>query len=155
MIRIDIPGRDVLEIEHVLLDYNGTIAADGALVPGAAELICELADVAHVAVLTADTYGSVKEQCGPLGVEVVTFPRAGAAEFKRRYAEGLSGRVACLGNGFNDIEMFDCADLRIAVLDVEGMCAGLLSHADVLARSAYEGLSLFLHPDRVRATLRT
>ena len=137
VITIDIPGRAVLEIEHVLLDYNGTIAADGALTPGVAELITSLT------------------QCGPLGVEVVTFPRAGAAAFKQAYAQKLEGQIACLGNGYNDVEMFDESDLRIAVLDTEGTYAGLLAHADILARSAAEALALLLNTDRIRATLRT
>lgn len=34
MIRIDVPGRDIIEIEHVVLDYNGTIAFDGQLIEG-------------------------------------------------------------------------------------------------------------------------
>ena len=155
MIRIEIPGRDELCIEHVLLDYNGTIAADGALIPGVGELIGQLADFAHVAVLTADTYGSARAQCEPLGVELVTFPRAGAAEFKQQYAEGLEGQIACFGNGFNDAGMFDASDLAIAILDAEGAYAGLIAHADVLVRSANEGLELLLKPDRLRATLRT
>ena len=29
MIKIEIPGRETIEIEHVVLDYNGTIALDG------------------------------------------------------------------------------------------------------------------------------
>ncbi len=155
MILIDIPGKDELRIEHVLLDYNGTIAADGALAQGVAEKIRELAQMAHVAVLTADTYGSVHAQCDPLGVEVVTFPRAGAAEFKKQYACECQGQLACIGNGFNDVEMFDQADLAIAILDAEGAYAGIIAHADVLARSAAEGLDLLLKPDRLRATLRT
>lgn len=155
MIRIEIPGRDELCIEHVLLDYNGTIAADGALIPGVGELIVQLAGLAHVAVLTADTYGSARVQCEPLGVEVVTFPRAGAAEFKQHYAEGLQGQIACFGNGFNDVGMFETSDLAIAILDAEGAYAGLIAHADVLVRSANEGLELLLKPDRLRATLRT
>lgn len=155
MIRIDIPGRETLAIEHVLLDYNGTIAVDGLLAPGVSECMRKLAELAHVAVLTADTYGTAGAQCAPLGVEVVTFPRAGAAEFKQAYAEKLDGQIACLGNGFNDMGMFDQADLAIAILDTEGTYAGLLGHADILARSAEEGLSLLLYPDRVRATLRT
>lgn len=36
MIRIDVPGREIIEIEHVVLDYNGTIALDGQLIEGAA-----------------------------------------------------------------------------------------------------------------------
>lgn len=155
MIQIDIPGRESLAIEHVLLDYNGTIAVDGLLAPGVSECMGKLAKLAHVAVLTADTYGTAKAQCAPLGVEVVTFPREGAAEFKRAYAEQLDGQIACLGNGFNDVGMFGQADLAIAILDTEGTYAGLLSNADILARSAEEGLSLLLNLDRVRATLRT
>ena len=155
MICIEIPGRDVLQIRHILLDYNGTIAVDGALAPGAAESIRQLAQRAHVAVLTADTYGSAHAQCDPLGVEVVTFPRADAAQFKRQYASGLQGQVVSLGNGFNDVGMFDEADLSIAILDAEGAYAGLIAHADVLVRSIGEGLELLLKPDRLRATLRT
>lgn len=155
MITIEIPGRDALAIEHVLLDYNGTIAVDGVLASGVRECMAQLAERAHVAVLTADTYGTAKAQCAPLGVEVVTFPREGAAAFKQAYAQKLDGQIACLGNGFNDVGMFDQADLAIAVLDTEGTYAGLLSHADILARSAEEGLSLLLNLDRMRATLRT
>jgi len=67
----------------------------------------------------------------------------------------LQGGVACLGNGRNDIGMFQEADLSIAVLDGEGMCASLLPYADILSRSMVEALSLLLNPDRVRATLRS
>lgn len=155
MITIEIPGRETYSLEHVLLDYNGTIAADGLLAPGVSECMKQLAEQAHVAVLTADTYGTAKAQCSPLGVEVVTFPRAGAAEFKRSYAQELQGQIACLGNGFNDVGMFDQSALAIAVLDAEGVYAGLIAHADILVRSAEEGLSLLLHPDRIRATLRS
>ena len=50
--------------------------------------------------------------------------------------------------------MFDLAELAIAVLDTEGMYAGLLSHADVLVRAAPDALDLLLKPNRLRATLR-
>lgn len=155
MIVIDIPGRDCLEIEHVLLDYNGTIAIDGAVPDDTATLIKRLAEQVHVAVLTADTYGTAQLHCDAMGVQAVTFPRAGASEFKQDYARGLSGGIACLGNGFNDIDMFDQADLPIAVLDAEGMCASLVSHAHIVVRSGNEGLLLLLNPDRIRATLRS
>ena len=155
MILFDIPGFETIRIEHVLLDYNGTIAVDGTLAPGAAELISALSQHAHVVVLTADTYGTVTEQCEPLGVEVFTFPRADAAQFKESFAKELQGQVACLGNGRNDALMFDQAALSIMVMDGEGACAALIPHADILVRSCTEGLSLLLNPDRVRATLRS
>ena len=155
MISIDIPGGANLAIEHVLLDYNGTIAADGVLAHSTADIIHRLTQQAHVSVLTADTYGTVVEQCAQLGVDVQTFPREGASQFKEDYAKGLSGDVACLGNGRNDIGMFRQVALSIAIVDVEGTCAALLPYADVVARSIDEGLSLLLNPDRLRATLRS
>lgn len=155
MIQVDIPGRETLTIEHIALDYNGTIAFDGTLLPGISERIQALSQVAQVYVLTADTYGTVQAQCAGLGAEIKTFPRAQAALCKEEIVRALGAHVACVGNGFNDIEMFDLAELSIAVLDGEGMCAKLLPHADVLTRSGVEALDLLLYTDRLKATLRT
>ena len=127
MIIIEIPGREPLRIDHVVLDYNGTVAVDGLLLKGAGERISRLREHVKVHVLT--------RQCEPLGVEVRTFPREGAAGCKEEIVRGLEGGVACLGNGFNDIQMFDAARLSIAVLEREGMCAALLGHAAVVVRS--------------------
>lgn len=155
MITIEIPGRDeALQISHIVLDYNGTIAVDGQLVPGLDAPITELSKLVDIHVLTADTYGTVRAQCAHLPVNVHTFPRAGAGLCKEEIVKGLTGGVACYGNGFNDIPMFDIADLAIAVLLEEGMCAKLLPHADIFVRSIHDGLDLFLKPDHIRAALR-
>ncbi|HBI27990.1 MAG TPA: ATPase P, partial [Peptococcaceae bacterium] len=37
MIVIDIPGRGELNLQHLVLDYNGTIAFDGSLIKGVEE----------------------------------------------------------------------------------------------------------------------
>ena len=37
MVRCDIPEKETLVIEHLILDFNGTLATDGALVPGVPE----------------------------------------------------------------------------------------------------------------------
>lgn len=155
MLTIEIPGRETLEISHVVLDYNGTVAVDGALLPGLAERIAALKESVTVTVLTADTYGTVRAQCEPLGIAVETFPRAGAAQCKEEIVRGLSGGAACVGNGFNDIQMFDAAALGIAVLEKEGLCAALLAHADVLVSSPLDALDLLLRPKRLCATLRS
>lgn len=155
MIKIEIPGRPSLTLSHLVLDYNGTIAVDGELLPAVAERIRALAQKLTIHVLTADTYGTVSEECTPLGITVTTFPRDGAAKCKEAVVKELSGGVCALGNGFNDIEMFDAAELSIAILEGEGMCAALLPHADVLVKSISDGLDLLLKPDRLRATLRT
>lgn len=157
MILIDIPGRDApLVIDALVLDYNGTIAADGKLIKGVPERIRALSEQVDVYVLTADTYGTVQAQCEMLGVHVKTFPHEGAAVCKDEIVMGLmkDQKVCAVGNGFNDIQMMDRADFAIAVLDAEGMYAGLPAHAEVLVKSAQDALDLLLKPDRLRATLR-
>lgn len=155
MIRISIPGREELFFSSVVLDYNGTVACDGLLLPEVAERIPALKKLADVYVLTADTYGTVRRQCEGLGVEVKTFPKEGASKCKEEIVRSLGGGVFAVGNGFNDMDMFDAADLSVAVLHREGMCASLLAHADVLVTSPADALDLLLKPDRLRATLRT
>ncbi|MEA5060484.1 hypothetical protein SDC9_111234 [bioreactor metagenome] len=155
MIEIHIPGRDPYMLHYLAVDYNGTIAEDGQLFEGVKARFEELSKLVDISILTADTYGTVRAQCAKLPVEVRTFPQAGAAACKRAIIQSLGGGVVCLGNGYNDIQMFDEADLSIAVLACEGMCAALLPHADVLVMSPLDGLDLLLHTDRLRATLRS
>ncbi len=155
MIKIEIPGRETLSIHHVVLDYNGTIAVDGAVIEELKPRLQALLKEVTVTVLTADTYGTVRAQCEPLGLRVETFPREGAAECKAEIVKNLAGGKACFGNGFNDCAMFDLADLSVAIMEGEGLCTALLSHAHVVVRSAADALDLLLKPDRLRATLRT
>ena len=154
MITLAIPGRPVIQISNIALDFNGTIAFDGEISDEVGLLIRQLAQATNVYVLTADTYGTARRQCEPLGVEVRTFTSGAAAGEKRAIVESLPGVTACVGNGFNDIEMCDAADFSVGVLDGEGLCPQLLGHVDVLARSSAEALALFLNTDRIRATLR-
>lgn len=154
MITIEIPGREALHITSAALDYNGTIARDGVLLEGAAERIRQLSRLVPVYILTADTYGTAARQCAGLGAQVRTFPNGHAAQCKLEIVQGLGAGVCAVGNGYNDIPMFDAAALSIAVLEREGLCAALLPHAHVLVGAPEDALDLLLHPDRLRATLR-
>ena len=69
--------------------------------------------------------------------------------------EKLSGGVVTIGNGFNDIQMSDVADLSICVIGKEGCCGALLAHTDVVVTSIEDALDLLLKTGRIRATLRT
>ena len=64
MLEIDIPGRGAFGIRHVVCDYNGTIAVDGHLIEGVASRIREITEFAQVSVLTADTFGTVRQPSG-------------------------------------------------------------------------------------------
>ena len=154
MIEIEIPGRETICISHLVLDYNGTIAVDGRLLREVYQRLLQLKRNVQIHILTADTYGTARAECGELGVQVESFPNTRAGTEKARIVRGLQGGVVCMGNGFNDREMFALATLSIAVLEQEGLCPSLLAEADILVSSSIDGLDLLLNPERIRATLR-
>ena len=58
MIFIDIPGYKKIEAEHLVLDYNGTLAIDGKLIDGVKPLLEKVSRKIKLHVLTADTFGT-------------------------------------------------------------------------------------------------
>jgi hypothetical protein len=74
MIGINIPGWGELRLSHLVLDYNGTIAEHGRLIPGVPEKLAALAPRLTIHILTADTFGTVREQVAPLPCELIVIP---------------------------------------------------------------------------------
>ena len=155
MLTISIPGREDLVLHYLILDYNGTIAEDGEIIPGIAPRLEQLSQMLEIYVITADTHGTAAEKCKGLPLVVKTFPTIAVGEIKGAEAENLPGGVACIGNGFNDLQMADACDLSICVIGREGCCGALLSHAHVVTTSILDALDLLCKPNRLRATLRT
>lgn len=155
MLRVNIPGREELVLNHLILDYNGTIAEDGYIIEGIARRLDMLKDVLQIYVITADTHGTAAQRCAGLPLEVKTFPTVEVGAIKAEEAKKLTGGVACIGNGFNDIQMSDASDLSICVIGREGCCGALIGHCDVVVTSVHDALDLLLKTDRLRATLRT
>lgn len=152
---IDIPGYQVLDIDTLLLDYNGTIAVDGVIPDSVKKRICILANDFKILVLTADTHGTARKQCEGLPLEVCTFPVGNAADYKEEILNQYGGEhCVCMGNGRNDIKMFKSAALSIAIMGTEGMCGALLKESDICVTSIEDGLDLLLNPKRIVADLR-
>ncbi len=59
MIRIDIPQWGSIELRHAVFDVNGTLAVDGAPVPGVVERLKALAESLSLHALTAGTHGNL------------------------------------------------------------------------------------------------
>lgn len=155
MLIYKIPGREDIKIENIVLDYNGTIAVDGKILDGVKQLLSKLKNHANIYILTADTYGTVEEECSNIGGEVLTFPKENAGESKKDIVKKLGGeKTLCVGNGFNDIPMFKESILSIAVIEGEGACGKLLVHADIVTRSIIEALEIILNKNKMKATLR-
>ena len=155
MLTIKIPGREEMTLRHLILDYNGTIAEDGAIIESIRPRLARLSESLSIYVITADTHGTAARRCQGLPLQVLTFPTTQVGEIKAREVKKLSGGVVTIGNGFNDIQMSDAADLSICVMGKEGCCGALLNHCDVVVTSIDDALDLLIKTDRLRATLRT
>jgi soluble P-type ATPase len=153
MLEFDIPGRPT--ITDVVLDFNGTLARDGELQVGVGARIQALAKVTAVHVVTADTFGHVREAVAGLPCKLHILKPDRQAEAKLAYVDTLGrGQVACVGNGANDRLMMEAAALAIGVVQSEGASPRTLMAADVIAPTACDALDLLLHPLRLKATLR-
>ena len=155
MLNIKIPGREELNLSHLILDYNGTIAEDGEIIDAIRPRLDALSKDLAIYVITADTHGTAAKKCEGLPLQVLTFPTTEVGRIKAEEAQKMSGGVITIGNGFNDIQMSDVADLSICVMGKEGCCGALLMHTDVVVTSIADALDLLLVPGRLRATLRT
>lgn len=155
MILYEIPGRENIEVENIVFDYNGTIAVDGKLIDGVKELINKLSKYANIYILTADTYGTVEKECIDINGKILTFPKENAGDSKRKIVKELGGNgTLCLGNGYNDIPMFEESVLSICIIEGEGASGKLLGKADIVVRDIIEGINIVLNKNMVRATLR-
>jgi len=155
MFTVDIPGRGRLEIAHLVLDLNGTLAADG-VVPGAVvERLRALSDGVRVHVVTADTFGTAARLHGQ-GIQIQVLPPGDHVEAKAAIvrALGVSHTIA-IGNGSNDEAMVREAAVGIAIVGREGAAARTALAADIVATRIEDALDLLLTPARLIATLRT
>ena len=155
MLSIDVPGVGIHEIEHLVLDVNGTIAHDGRVIEGVAEAIAALSPVIRVVAITADTLGTGSVLRDQLGIEVHVIGTGREAEAKLDFIDELGADgVVAIGNGANDELMLRAAAIGVAVVGGEGCSAAAAQAADVLVGDITDALGLLTEPRRMIATLR-
>lgn len=159
MIKIDIPGNRIVQLEHLVLDVNGTLALDGLLLPCVADQLNDLRHLLNIHMLTADTHGCQKVIDAQLGIQASILPpttsETSQRYLKAAYVERLGAdTVVAVGNGNNDSSMIESAALGIAILGPEGLSKQAMLASDVVCANINDALALLLNPDRLRATLR-
>ena len=156
MLEIAIPGSEILRLDYLVADFNGTMAYDGVLLPGARDAFCRVAEKLAIHIVTADTFGRAKEALAGIPCELAILPEGGQDSAKLRYVETLGARkCVCIGNGRNDRLMLAQAALGIAVIHQEGTAVETLLAARVVVPDINAALGLLLNPMRLIATLRS
>lgn len=152
---IHIPNFGDFEIEHIVCDYNGTIAKDGQVLEEVEEMFGMLHSEFRLHVITADTFGSVERELREYGCEIKILSSDNHTREKGLFIESLGAtRTVAIGNGNNDEEMLKKAAIGIALLGEEGCSKNALLASDMVCKNITEALELLRYPKRLIATLR-
>ena len=155
MLNIDIPGGPSLEVAHLILDYNGTIALDGEVCSGVRERLIRLAEDMQIHILTANTHGTVAEKIAGLPCILTVIADHDQDRAKLRVLSDLEAhKTIAIGNGKNDRLMLQHAALGLGIIGPEGACNAIILAADLLCSTIHDALDLLLFPQRLQATMR-
>lgn len=155
MIELLIPGRDSIQLDHLVCDVNGTLTLDGRLIDGVARAISNLRDRLHIHLVTADTHGLQSDIDRLLNLQAVRLSPGNEAAQKAALIDRLGAqRAAAIGQGANDVEMLRAAVLGVCVLSPEGTAVSTLTAADLVVPDILSAFALFEKPLRIVATLR-
>jgi len=155
MIELNIPGRGLIQLQHLVCDVNGTLAVDGQLLDGVKQRLSTLRERLTLHLLTADTHGKQDIIDLQLGLKAVHIQPGNEAEQKENYVQMLgAGTIVAIGQGANDAAMLRRAALGICVLSPEGTAVETLKGADLVVANIYEALDILEKPLRIVATLR-
>jgi soluble P-type ATPase len=149
MLTVDIPGRGWLEIAHLVLDLNGTLAVDGVVAETVVQQLQALARIVQVHVVTADTFGTAARLHG-LCVHVQVLAPGDQVEGKAAFVQALgAAHTIAIGNGSNDEGVVRDAAVGIAVVGREGASGRTVLAADVVIGRIEDALDLLLIPKRL------
>jgi soluble P-type ATPase len=155
MIELNIPGRSLLQLQHLVCDVNGTLAVDGAIPDGLARVLTGLRDRLSLHLLTADMHGRQHLIDQVLDLQAVRIHPNQEAEQKAAYVRQLGAQaVVAIGQGANDAAMLQEAALGICLLSPEGLAVETLLSADLVVASIFDALQLLEKPLRIVASLR-
>ena len=155
MIKFDIPGLGEYNLEHLVMDVNGTLAVDGQLIDGVAEKVSVLRDRLTIHLLTTDTHGRQVVIDQQLGLTAIRIAPGGEDSQKAEYVRKLrSESVAAIGQGANDAGMLAIARLGICVMSLEGVARETLLASDLIAPTIISAFELLEKPLRIVASLR-
>jgi soluble P-type ATPase len=155
MLVIEIPGYGILELEHFVTDFSGTLSEDGIILPGVREKLNELARELKIHVITSDTFGHATEELQGVDCTLHVLEGENHTIQKEQYVKNLGAeRVVALGNGNNDIRMLRAAKLGIVVCLREGCSRKTFCASQVFVLSPIDAIDLLLFPKRLIATLR-
>ena len=148
------PGQDPLEIDFILLDFEGTLASDRRVHPKAKDKINLLSRRTKIYILTKEAKELVEEALKKVKAEIIYLIEGEASQQKLDLLRQLGAtRTIVIGNGTADALMMEEAGFSICVMSKEGTSAEALKNANVVFIDILDALDFLLKPLRQKATL--
>jgi soluble P-type ATPase len=154
MIPIERPGLDPLEIEFVLLDFDGTLAIDRRVHPKAKDKINLLSKRTNLYVLTTQKKELIEERLRKVKAEIIYLAEGDSSRRKLDLLRQLGpSRCAAIGNGMDDAAMIEEAGIGICIIGKEGTSGEAMNNADLVFTDILDALDFLLKPLHQKATL--
>jgi soluble P-type ATPase len=154
MITIQRPGQSNLEIEFILIDFEGTLASDRRIHPKAKDKIDLLSKRTKIYILTVEEKERVEEALKKVKAEIIYLAGGDSSQKKLELLRQLGpARTVAVGNGADDVPMIEEAGLGVCVLGKEGTFSEAMKKADVVFMNILDALDFLLKPLRQKASL--
>ncbi len=154
MIVIQRPGQDLLEMDFILMDFEGTLAQDRRVDPKAKDKINLLSKRMKIYILAKGEKEVVEDVLKKVKAEVIYLREREPAQRKLSLLRQLGARrTVAIGNGVDDALMLEEAGLGICLLGREGASVEAMQKADVVVTNILDALDFILKPLRQEATL--
>jgi soluble P-type ATPase len=154
MIRIERPGRGPLEIEFILIDFEGTLAQDRRIHPKAKDKINLLSKRAKIYVLAKGEKEFLNEAFRKVNIEPFYSKEGETTQPKLDLLRQLGvAKTIAIGNGVDDAQLLEEACLGICVAGREGASGEAIRKADLVVSNIIDALDFLLKPLWQKATL--
>jgi soluble P-type ATPase len=154
MIVIERPGQGSLEIEFILIDFEGTLASDKRVHPKAKDKINLLSKRTKIYILAKGDQQLMSEVLRKVKAEVIYLKKGESSQGKLNLLRQLeANKTVAIGNGVDDLSMIEEAGFGICVISKEGTAVETMQKADVVVSNILDALDFLLKPLRHKATL--
>ena len=154
MIHIQRSGQEPLEIDFILIDFEGTLASDRRVHPKAKDKINLLSKRIKIYILTKGEKAGVEEVLKKVKAEIVYLREGESSQQKLDLLRQLGpARTVAIGNGVDDVAMIEEAGLGVCVLGKEGTFSDAMKKADVVFMNIVDTFDFLLKPIRQKASL--
>jgi len=154
MLTIQRPGQEPLEIDFILIDFEGTLAPDSRVHPKTKDKINLLSKRTKIYILTTEEKERVEETLKKVNAEIIYFTQGESSQKKLDLLRQLGSiRTIAVGNGADDGPMMEEAGFGLCVIGKEGASSEVMKNADVVFTDILDALDFLLKPLRQKATL--